>query len=432
MIRFIILISFLLLSLSLSSEARPKTTLVFWHSLAGSLSQELEKMVTGFNESQEDYVIQPVYKGEYTDTLTSFTAAYRAKMPPDIVQVYEVGTAAMLSPSGIIKPLDDILQEAGIRFDQGQFLPAIWASFSKAGKLQAMPFNTSVPLIFYNADLLSKVGIHNRAEFPKTWQELEVLFAKLKKAGFSCAYTSAYPAWIHIESFAALHGIDLFDKNQERANYQNSALLAHLERLKKWQKAHYFEYGGRGNDATSLFTSGRCALFSQSSGGYKGLLAIVPFHIDAAPLPVDASLHLSRHNNVIGGAALWAVSGLTPIQYRGIARFYRYITLAPVQERWYQNTGYIPFLLSEPQSNKDPNEGDMPTLQIARFDLGREAEKPSLLSKIPLNQIRSINDEALEAIFSNIKSPEDAMNHAETRANFALKRFASNNRILVN
>ncbi len=44
----------------------------------------------------------PVYKGTYTETLTAAIAAFRAGKQPDIVQVFEVGTATMMAAKGAI------------------------------------------------------------------------------------------------------------------------------------------------------------------------------------------------------------------------------------------------------------------------------------------------------------------------------------------
>ena len=43
-----------------------------------------------------------------------FAAAFRAHQPPAIVQVFEVGTAIMLSPEGVIKPVDLLMSEQGM------------------------------------------------------------------------------------------------------------------------------------------------------------------------------------------------------------------------------------------------------------------------------------------------------------------------------
>ena len=399
--------------------------IIMWHSLAGSLGDEVKQLVTGFNNIQSDYIVRLAYKGEYTDSLTSFAAAFRAKQAPDIVQVSEVGTATMLSPAGIIKPLHELMRETGIKLPIESFLPAVRAFYSIKGQLQAMPFNTSVPVIFYNADALSKVGVKTDRDFPKTWQEMQHLASKLRKAGNACAYTSAYPAWIQIESFSALHGLPMVDIKNRKAIYNNPGIIHHLERLNSWQTKHSFEYGGRTSDATVLFTSGRCAMFSQSSGSYNGLASLVNFRLGVAPMPLDLTVGHNRHNNVIGGAALWTVVGKTAMVYRGIARFYEHIAEVGVQKRWHQNTGYIPVGLSG-YYNKLAKDKDQPTLSLAEFDLMRESDNSTSLYRIPQNQIRTINDEALEAIFAGIKLPKAAMDDAVARANFTLMRFARN------
>ena len=55
-------------------------------------------------------------------------------------------------------------------------------------------------LWYYNADRLKALG-YTAETFPKTWDEFETLLTRLHQAGDRCAYTSAYPTWIHIESF---------------------------------------------------------------------------------------------------------------------------------------------------------------------------------------------------------------------------------------
>lgn len=414
----------ILLQFFLSTSVAKPVELVLWHSLAGHLGEEMEQLAVNFNQSQKDYVIKLVYKGEYTEALTSFAAAFRAKQPPAIMQVFEVGSATMLHPKGVIKPVDELMQEQGLVLPKEHFLPAVRAFYSKSTQLQAMPFNTSIPVIFYNAEALAKVG-YSKKSFPHTWEEMEILAGKLRQAGYNCAYTSAYPAWIQIESFLAIHGLPLIDREQSLAIYNHKVLINHLNRLKNWQKKHYFEYGGRASDATILFTSGRCVLFSQSSGSHNSLAELVKFPLGVAILPLDTKASLNRHNNVAGGAALWAIAGQKPIIYRGIAHFFSYLAKAEVQERWHQHTGYLPLgttglyaLLAEKSRH--------PVLTLAQIDLGRVCDEQLSLHGSPQNQIRAINDEALEAIFAGIKTPKRAMDDAVELANYALKRFVRN------
>ncbi|KTD46098.1 glycerol-3-phosphate-binding periplasmic protein precursor [Legionella quinlivanii] len=398
--------------------------IIFWHSMAGHLGEEVESMVQAFNQSQSDYQIKPVYKGEYTDSLTSFAAAFRAHKPPAIVQVFEVGTATMLSPAGIHKPLEELMREQQIDFPLQDFLPSVRTFYSEKGELQAMPFNTSIPVLYYNSDLLATIGI-SQANFPKTWEELENMLEQLKQKGQICGYTSAYPAWVSIESFSALHGLALTDGTKENAIYNNPAVLNHLKRLQRWQRLNYFEYGGRASDATALFTSGRCALFSQSSGAYNSLANMLTFSLGVARLPIDSKVSTERHTNVAGGAALWSVAGQSPEVYRGTALFFAFIAKPERQKQWHLNTGYIPLGLSGVYAGI-ARESHHPILALAEDELAKPQSVYMKHYDGPQNQIRTANDEALESIFAGLKTPEKALSDAVNRANYLLLRHQRN------
>ena len=129
--------------------------LVVWHAMAGHLGDEVRMLAHDFNQSQSDYFIKPVYKGNYVETLTSFAAAFRAHQPPAIVQIFEVGTAIMQVPKGVIKPIDELMHEQGMNLPKDDFIQSIREFYSAEGQLLALPFNLSVPTLYYNLDILA-------------------------------------------------------------------------------------------------------------------------------------------------------------------------------------------------------------------------------------------------------------------------------------
>ena len=388
--------------------------------MAGQLGVEVRHLAQQFNQSQTEYQVIPIYKGDYTESLTSFAAAFRAKRPPNMIQVFEVGSSVMRFPTGVVKPIDVLMHEQGIHMSKDAFFPAVLNRYSDNGQLMALPFNVSIPVMFYNASLLAKFGV-SRASFPTTWDELELLAKRLHDAGLDCVYTSAYPAWILIESYLALNGLS--SNHDSAALYHNKHLQTHLERMRRWQKKHYFEYGGHIDDSTVLFTSERCPLFSQSSGGYASLTELVPFHVAMAPMPLDTQVGPIRHNNVIGGAAIWVVAGQSPVLERGVARFLAFITQPEIQRKWYERTGYLPL---ENNTHLSTEANQLSVLDIAALDLTNEADGPQVSQAEPQNQIRTINDQMLEAIFSGMMSTEDAMNKTKVRVHHAIQRFFKN------
>lgn len=398
--------------------------LVFWHGMAGHLGQEVKSLADGFNRSQKEFYIKPVYKGDYIETLTSFAAAFRAHNPPALVQVFEVGTAMMLLPKGVIKPADDLIKENGLSLPSAEFIASVRELYSKDGKLMAMPFNLSAPVLYYNRDALAKLG-YNNTNFPRTWLEMDVLAKQLKQSGYRCAYTTAYPGWILLESYLAIHGLPMVQDKPLKAVFDTPQLASHLKRLANWQQLGYFRYGGRVDDATVYFTSGVCPLFSQSSGAYNSLSALVPFQLGVTALPLDTQTTTVRHANVVGGAALWAVNGLTKEQYKGIAEFFVYIAKPETQKQWHEHTGYLPLGLDGAYANI-LKSSQHPTLELAHTDLQGSAQEQATKNLTPLNQIRAANDEILEAMFAGLITPEKALAQAVVRANYLLGRFARN------
>lgn len=398
--------------------------IVFWHSMAGHLGDEVQVLVKGFNQRQSTFVIKAIYKGDYNETLTSFAAAFRAKQAPALIQIFEVGSTIMVRPKGIIKPVAELMQEQGLKLPDANFFPALKANYSDKGQSVAMPLNTSIPVMYYNAEALASVG-YSKATFPRTWNALEILVAKFRQSGFSCGYTSAYPSWIFIESFSAIHGLPMMDPVTQQAIYNSQAQIDFLSRLVRWQQLHYFEYGGRSDDATTLFTSGRCPLLSQSSGAYEGLAKTVTFHVGMVELPFDDTIRATRHNNVIGGAALWVITGKTSAVYRGVAQFIAYLAEPKVQEQWYKKTGYLPLGITGPYKIL-MKQGISPSLDIAKRELQGASMPAQVIRTGAANQIRAINDESLEMIFSGLKYPKEAMAEAVSRANHAQHRFIRN------
>ena len=164
-------------------------------------------------------------------------------------------------------------------------------------------------------------------------------------------------------------------------------------------------------------------MFSQSSGGYASLTELVPFHVAMAPMPLDTQVGPIRHNNVIGGAAIWVVAGQSPVLERGVARFLAFITQPEIQRKWYERTGYLPL---ENNTHLSTEANQLSVLDIAALDLTNEADGPQVSQAEPQNQIRTINDQMLEAIFSGMMSTEDAMNKTKVRVHHAIQRFFKN------
>ena len=195
-----------------TTSAYAVTEIQWWHSMTGKLNDKVNEIADKFNASQKDYKVVPVYKGQYDESMTAAIAAYRAGNPPQIVQVFEVGTATMMAAKGAVKPVYQLMAESGEKFDPKAYLGAVYGYYADTkGNLISMPFNSSTTIMFYNKDAFKKAGL-DPANPPKTWPEVEAAAKKLKAAGVACPFTTGWQSWVQVESFSAWHNVPLGTK----------------------------------------------------------------------------------------------------------------------------------------------------------------------------------------------------------------------------
>src|SRR5580765_7904543 len=108
-----------------ASGAQAQTEIQWWHSMGGALGEKLNALATKFNASQTEYKVVPVFKGSYPESMTATIAAYRAGSAPHIVQIFEVGTATMMSAKGAIVPVTKVMADAKEPFDPKVYLPSV-------------------------------------------------------------------------------------------------------------------------------------------------------------------------------------------------------------------------------------------------------------------------------------------------------------------
>src|ERR1035438_8351707 len=116
--------------LGLATQASAVTEIQWWHSMTGALNDRVNEIAQKFNASQSDYKVTAVFKGQYDESMAAAIAAYRSGNPPQIVQVFEVGTATMMAAKGAIKPVYQLMAESGEKFDPKAFGGAVYGYYS--------------------------------------------------------------------------------------------------------------------------------------------------------------------------------------------------------------------------------------------------------------------------------------------------------------
>ena len=417
--------------------ASAQTEVNFWHAFTGRLGELVDAQVAAFNASQADYKVVASHKGNYSETLNAGIAAFRAGEQPDILMVFEVGTATMMGAKGAVKPVFQVMADAGATFDQDTYIGAVKGYYTDTdGQMLSLPFNSSTPVLWVNRDALTAAGIDADVDL-STWDKIGPVLDTLKAAGSTCPITTAWQSWIHLENLSAYHNVPFATKDNGFAGLDtelafNSPLqVKHVQTMGEWAKDGKFIYAGRRNEGGANFRAGECALFTESSAGYAGIKAEAKFAFDVRPLPYWEGVADAPLNTIIGGASLWVMEGKDEANYKGVADFLNYLSSTPVQAQWHQDTGYLPITTAAGEATRasgfyEANPGtDVAVIQMTK-------NTPTANSKgIRLgnfDQIRGIIDEELEAVWAGDKDAQTALDSAVTRGNELLRRFEAASR----
>ena len=415
-----------------AGSAFAQTQVDFWHAFTGRLGDLVAEQVETFNGSQSDYVINATHKGNYSETLNAGIAAFRAGEQPHILMVFEVGTATMMSAKGAIKPVFEVMADAGADFDQSKYIGSVKGYYtSPDGNMLSLPFNSSTPVLWVNRDKLAEAGVDPDTDL-STWENVGGVLDQLKEAGVDCPMTTAWQSWIHLENYSAYHNTPFATKDNGFAGtdtelaFNSPAQVAHISAMGQWAQDGKFIYAGRRNEGGANFRAGECALFTESSAGYAGIKAEAEFAFEVRPLPYWEAVAAEPQNTIIGGASLWVMEGHEADEYKGVAAFLNFLSSPEIQAKWHQDTGYLPITSEAGDKTRemgfyDENPGtDIAVIQMT-------AKEPTANSKGlrlgSFDQIRGIIDEELEAVWSGDKEAQAALDSAVERGNALLRRF---------
>jgi sn-glycerol 3-phosphate transport system substrate-binding protein len=437
-----------LFSASLAVVAAPaQVEIQFWHSMKGELGVQVDKLADRFNQSQKNYKLVPLYKGSYAESMSAMLAAAHAGKAPDIIQVDDADTETMFSASAggsakhkkfLMKPLYQVMTEAGHKFDFRIFLPALSSYYSdKNGRMLALPFNSATPVFYYNKDAFRKAGLDPEIP-PKTWPEVQAAAqAILDVHATRCVYTTGVQSWVHVENLHAWDDEEFatrlngYDGGSTDLVFNDRLEVRHIALLEAWLKGTLFSRSRDTNEAELRFADGGCAMLTSSSVAYVEIKRNANFDVAVARLPYYEDYRGAPQNTLAGGGSLWVMAGKKPAAYKGIAQFFAFLTQPELQAEWHQQTGYLPltiaaYELSKKQGYYEQNPGaEISVLEVS-------ANKPTPISRgIHLGdfaQIRKVIDEELDNVWSGKKPPKQALDDAVTRGNELLHKFESANK----
>lgn len=264
--------------------------IVFWHSMTGQNQKSIERIVKDFNNSQKDYEVVPEFQGQYVEALPKFLSVGGSKKAPDLFQSNEISTKQLAS-SGMIEPMETITKK--YKYDINDIQENILDYYKIDGKLYSMPFNSSVPVLYYNKDAFKKAGIDELPKSP-TYEQVTDAAKKLKddtgKARLSILpYGWSFEELLANQNQTLVNNDNGRKKTTTKSTFNNEA----GKKILNWVKTNadaktLVDYGtgaNAGDNEIAGFTSGQVDMFMNSSASLGDIQKNAKFDVGVTYLP---------------------------------------------------------------------------------------------------------------------------------------------------
>ncbi|QRM32388.1 ABC transporter substrate-binding protein [Microvirga sp. VF16] len=204
------------------------------------------------------------------------------------------------------------------------------------GKSYGLPFVVSVPIIYYNPDLVKAAG-GDPDHFPDTWEKIAELAGKITATGNNRIggffdYTSA-GNWTFMALVNAQGG-HMMSADDRKIEFDGAEGKRALKVIQMFGKAGQVDMPR--TQASQGFSAGSVGILVTSSGFLKNLMKQANFQVRTAPFPVSENGRLPA-----GGNCMMLLSK-DPERQEAALAFMKYMASPQVQAEVFEATGYLP------------------------------------------------------------------------------------------
>lgn len=309
--------------------------IVYWRALTGVAGDTQDELVKLFNEKQTGVIAEAQFQGAYAEVLQKLLAALAAGSVPDVV-LLDSPFVALFAKDGALVDLDSFAAAAKTRLDLSAFIPGLLQDGYYKGKLYALPFMRSTPLLYFNRDMFAEVGLPDRA--PDTWDEFREFSRKMTKtdrwgAGFTMGTTTAH--W-YLQGAIYSFGGEVSDESFTMLLESPQAVAA----AQLWQDMVFKDKtaipGPPSGDAQGEFLNGRVGMAFGSTGSMANLMSRATFRVGMGFMPAQV-----KHQVPVGGSVL-AMTSTDKARQMGSWEFMKFMTNADSGSYIVVKTGYMP------------------------------------------------------------------------------------------
>ena len=285
-----------------SVDSKGHVTLEFWYALGGDAGNAVEELVKRFNESQSDITVIGTYQGDYSTAMAKIYSAITANTLPSLAQV---GGAPLLGSSDVVIPITDFLAK-DTNFDLSAIQPAFIEYNKAGGTLWSLPFNNSMPVLYYNKDLFRAAGLDPEKP-PETLDELLIDAQKLTIDANNTGTPSQWGLnskedthW-YLSTMILENGGKIVNDAETEVMYNQPNAVAMLQLWADWVNKYKVMPPNQHAESQSDFLAGKLGMMIGSSSQVYTLTSSAAFEVGVGIFPAVGT---NPRQIPIGGGSL--------------------------------------------------------------------------------------------------------------------------------
>ncbi len=312
-----------------------RTKVVFWHAMGGPLGNGLDAMIAEFEAEHPGIDIEQVSMGGYSSLSQKLMGALQVDAPPNMAQMYESWTTQFHELNKLVV-LDSIIHGPdGLSEEElADFYPSFIADNSWDGKIVTLPFNKSVPVFFYNIEMLEQAGFE---EFPRTWPEFRSMVKQLTVPEQGVMGTvMGVNQWMFGCMLRQLGG-DFVDMARGKALFNSPPGVQAAQFQYDLMYVDSSAVFGMGYDTQNDFLTGKIACIWGTSVSWVYMKDKMTFPVGVAPIPT-----WDRKDVISFGTNVGVFRTGTRDQVAACWEFVKWFTTPERQAEWAVRTSYVP------------------------------------------------------------------------------------------
>ena len=403
------------------TAAPVEITLYYPVAVAGPITTIIDGYIAKFHAANPDITVKAVLSGGYGDTLTKIQTTIKGGgTPPDVAVLLSTYLYSLVD-SNAVQPLDDLIKAAGGDSFTSDFFPAYLANSSYQNHIWSLPFQRSIPVLYYNKDMFKAAGLDD-SKGPANYQEMVDDAQKLTKPDGSTVgleiSSDGIPYWL-FQSFVIGGGSNVFTAaNKVTFNTPDvaQALQDFIDLPNKYKvmTPGVLLWANMPND----FVNGKAAMIWHSSGSLTNILKQAKFNVG-----VSYTVGEKGFGAPTGGGNMYIMKGIPADHQAAAWKFIQFMTSVDTQADWSINTGYVASRQSalNTQAMKD-YVAKVPQAAVAAA--GLKYAGPELATHNNA-QIQKFLGDAVQAALTGKSSIADALKAAQDQADKVLSQFAN-------